>query len=259
MIPNSGDPLMTKIELAPGIVQYQFPPREDKHYGFSLVVLLNEESKSALLIDTGYEEHASAVLADLVAMGYALWVAVISHFHPDHILGLQALPKIDIIGSPKWEETLLHYGTLEELRTFVPTQITSQDTGINFGRFHLDFRPAPGHAPCSQYTVIDKAFIHVADNVMTSNDGQDILPWAELDTISDHIASLELLRDYKGYTFLLSHGRNLVDEQLQMEAIENRVRYFQNILKGKGSFSYEQATQGCTREFLHQEWLIRKE
>ena len=150
MIPNPGELLMTRIELAPGVVQYQFPPREDKHYGFSLVVLLNEESRSALLIDTGYEEHAAAVLADLVTMDYALKVAVISHFHPDHILGLQALPKIDIIGSPKWEETLLHYGTIEELKTFVPTQIASRDTGINFGRFHLDFRPAAGHAPAGR-------------------------------------------------------------------------------------------------------------
>lgn len=250
---------MNKSRLAPGVVQYQFPPRDGKHYGFGLHVLLDEETNSALLIDTGYEEHAAAVLADLVAMGYELKVAVISHFHPDHILGLQALPRIDIIGSPKWEDTLSHYGTRDELAVFVPTQVTAEDVGISFGRFHLSFRPAPGHAPCSQYTIIDNKFVHVADNVMTSSDGQDILPWAELGTISAHITSLELLRKFTDHTFLLSHGCVMDDRQRQIEAIDNRVRYFQNVLIGKGSFSYEQAIEGCTREFLHQEWLIRKE
>ena len=250
---------MNKSELASGIVQYQFPPREDKHYGFSLYVLLDEESNSALIIDTGYEEHAAAVLADLVTMGYELKAAVISHFHPDHILGLQVLPSLDIIGSPRWEETLLQYGTPDELEAFLPTQVTNEESGISFGHFQLRFRYAPGHAQCTQYTIIDNAFVHVADNVMTSNEGRDILPWAELDTIADHITSLELLREFKNHTFLLSHGCTLAGEQTQLVAIDNRIRYFQNVLEGKGAFSYEQATQGCTCEFLHQEWLIRKE
>lgn len=250
---------MIKTELASGIIQYQFPPREGKQYGFGLHVLLDEDAKSALLIDAGYEEHASAVLADLKSTGYALKAAVISHFHPDHILGLQALPSIDIIGSPRWEETLFQYGSPDELKALVPSQITEEDTGISFGRFQLRFRYAPGHAQCTQYTVIDKAFVHVADNVMTSNDGQDILPWAELDTIADHITSLELLREFKDHTFLLSHGCTMVNKRTQLEAIDNRIRYFRNVLEGKGAFSYEQATRGCTCEFLHQEWLIRKE
>ena len=250
---------MIKTELAPGIFQYKFPPREGKQYGFVLHVLLDEETKSALLIDAGYEEHASAVLADLKSTGYALKAAVISHFHPDHILGLQVLPSIDIIGSPRWEETLLQYGTPDELKAFLPTQVTNEESGISFGHFQLRFRYAPGHAQCTQYTIIDNAFVHVADNVMTSNEGRDILPWAELDTIADHITSLELLREFKNHTFLLSHGCTLADEQTQLVAIDNRIRYFQNVLEGKGTFSYEQATQGCTCEFLHQEWLIREE
>ncbi len=250
---------MRKTEVASGLVQYQFPPRDDKHFGFNLHALLDEGSRSALLIDTGYEEHAAAVLADLRANGYELKVAVISHFHPDHILGLQALPQIDVMGSPRCEETLTQYGAREEWEIFVPTRVTQEDSEIRFGRFHLRFRYAPGHAPCSQYTLIDDTFVHVADNVMTSNDGQDILPWAEFDAISDHITSLKMLREFKGRTFLLSHGCALAEDQTQLEAISNRIRYFRNVLDGHGAFSYEQATQGCTCRFLHQEWLIRKQ
>jgi len=250
---------MIKTELAPGLIQYLFPPREGKRYGFGLHVLLNETTKSALIIDTGYEEHAAAVLADLTSTGYTLKAAVVSHFHPDHILGLRALPSINIIGSSRWEETLLQYGERDELKAFVPTQITNEESEISFGRFHLGFRPAPGHAPCSQYTMIDNTFVHVADNVMTSNEGQDILPWAEFDNIADHIDSLELLREFKNHTFLLSHGCTLADEQVQRDAIDNRIRYFRNVLDGNGTASYEGATRGCTCEFLHQEWLIHRE
>ena len=142
---------------------------------------------------------------------------------------------------------------------FVPTQMTKEDSEIVFGRFRLRFRLAPGHAPCSQYTLIDDAFVHVADNVMTSNDCQDILPWAEFDAISDHITSLEILREFKGCIFLLSHGCEMEDEQVQLRAIDDRIRYFRNVLEGGGVFTYEQATCDCTCRFLHQEWLIRKE
>ena len=250
---------MNKAGIASGIVRYQFPPREGKHYGFNLYVLLDEETNSALLVDTGYEEHAAVVLADLRANGYELKAAVISHFHPDHILGLQALPPIEVIGSPRWEETLTQFGPREEWEMFVPAQMTLEDTEIGFGRFLLKFLRAPGHSVCSQYTLIDDTFVHVADNVMTSNDGHDILPWAEFDAISDHISSLETLREFIGRTFLLSHGCKLIDERTQLEAIDNRIRYFRNVMEGAGDFSYEQATRGCTCKYLHQEWLIRKE
>jgi len=250
---------MNKTEITAGIIRYQFPPQEDRHFGFNLCTLLDEETKLALLIDTGYEEHAALVLDDLRSGGYELKSVVISHFHPDHVLGLQALPSIEIMGSPRYEETLSQYGPREDWGKFIPTQVTKEDGETRFGRFKLRFRPAPRHAPCSQYTLIGDAFVHVADNVMTSNGCQDILPWAEFDAISEHIASLELLREFRGRTFLLSHGCELEEEQVQLKAIDNRIRYFRNILKGGGTFSYEEATRGCTCQFLHQEWLIRKE
>ncbi len=250
---------MLKREIASGILCYQFPPAEGKHFGFSLYVLLDAQTRSALIIDTAYESQASAVRADLIAMGYELTTAVISHFHPDHIVGLQALPDIEIVGNARWEETLFQFGSKDELTPFFPTQVATESTTLVFGRFNLGFRPSPGHSACSHYTIIDDSFVHVADNVMTSNEGQDILPWAEFDAIADHIASLELLRTLANRTFLLSHGRTLVDEQTRIEAIDNRVRYFKNVLEGNGTYSYARATKGCTCEFLHQEWFIHTE
>ncbi|MBU1048539.1 MBL fold metallo-hydrolase [Candidatus Bipolaricaulota bacterium] len=250
---------MVKREIASGILCYQFPPAEGKHFGFSLHVLLDEQTRTALIIDTAYESQASAVRADLTAMGYGLTTAVISHFHPDHIVGLQALPDIEIVGNSRWEETLFQFGSKDELTPFFPTQVATESTRLAFGPFNLGFRPAPGHSACSQYTIIDNSFVHVADNVMTSNEGQDILPWAEFAEIADHIASLELLRTLANRTFLLSHGRTLDNKNTRLEAIDNRIRYFQNVLDGDGAYPYEQATRGCTCEFLHQEWFIQRD
>jgi len=250
---------MLRTEISAGVVRYRFPPREGKHFGFNLYALLDEAARQALLIDTGYEEHAAAVLRDLQERGYTLERVVLSHFHPDHILGLRALPQVPIVGSPRYEETLCEYGPREEWEEFVPTLTPGEAAPVLFGPFHLRFQLAPGHSPCSQYTLIDSEFIHVADNVMTSNDGLDILPWAAFGYVSDHIASLEHLRSSIDRTFLLGHGVEMRDRAIKESAIENRIRYFRNVLATDGRASYAQATAGCGCEFLHQEWLIRKD
>ena len=249
---------MNKTEIAAGIIRYQFPPPEDMHFGFNLYALLDEGTKSALLIDTGYEGHAASVLDDLRAAGYELKATVISHFHPDHVFGVHALPPIEIIGSSRYEETLREFEP-QEREMLIPTRLTDEISKLAFGQFCLRFIMAPGHSPCSQYTLIDETFVHLADNVMTSNDCQDILPWAEFDTITDHIASLEILREFKDRTFLLSHGCELKDQDVKREAIDNRIRYLQNILGGAGGITYEEASRDCTCRFLHQEWHIRRE
>ena len=248
---------MQQIDVAENIVQYSFPPRDGKQYGFNLTILRDALTQEALLIDTGYEEHASAVRDSLESRGIKLRTAVISHFHPDHILGLSQLTLIEVLGSPRCEETLSTYGDREEWTPYAPTRHTSAERVERFGPFELRFVFAPGHAPCSQYTLIGEGFVHVADNIMTSNDGQDVLPWAPFDEIPAHITSLEMLRAYRSRTFLLSHGVVLSDEETRCAAIDNRIRYFQNVLQGGGLFDYRQATRGCTCDFLHQEWLIR--
>jgi len=249
---------MKKLRITEGIVQYRFPAHEGKHYGFNILALLDETEKTAWLIDTAYEEEAGGVRHDLEEAGYKITGAVISHFHPDHVLGLNALPKIDVIGSPRAEETLTEYGERAEWEAFCPTRKVGPADAVRFGPFALTFRPAPGHAPCSMYTLIDDTLIHVADNVMTSNDGQDILPWAEFERISDHIESLELLRTFADRTMLLSHGVTIDDSLVLNEAIDNRVKYFRAVLDGDGAIDCEQATAECTCDFLHQEWHVRK-
>lgn len=250
---------MERLQLAERIVQYRFPPEPGKHYGFNITSLLDENEKRAPLIDTAYEEQAAAVHADLTTRGIELEGVIVSHFHPDHVMGLKALPRGTVYGSARHEETLRYYTDDEERRAFTPTDPVSNDTRFMFGQLDLAFRLAPGHSPCSMYTLIGGRFLHVADNIMTSNTGQDILPWAAYDLIQDHIESLEALGEFGSRTLLLSHGIVLSDDRSIHEAIANRVGYFRAVLAGRGKVSYEEAVEGCTCEFLHREWLIRKD
>ncbi|MBU0595628.1 MBL fold metallo-hydrolase [Candidatus Bipolaricaulota bacterium] len=249
---------MEKLRVAEGILQYRFPPHEGKHYGFNILALLDEEKKAAWLVDTAYEEQAGAVRRELEKAGYTITGAVISHFHPDHVLGLAALPKMIVIGSPRAEETLSPFGEPEEWEARRPTRSVGESDVVRFGPFELRFRFAPGHSPCSMYALIDDRFVHVADNVMTSNDGRDILPWAEFERIQDHIDSLDLLREFGDRTALLSHGVTIDDAAILNEAIDNRIKYFRAVLDGDGAISIDEATADCKCDFLHKEWLIRK-
>ena len=250
---------MDRLQIDERVVQYRFPPKSGNRYGFNLTVLFSEDGRRALLIDTAYEEQASAVLADLTAREAELAGVIVSHFHPDHVTGLKVLPRVSVYGSARFEETLRYYTDEGERRAFTPTDPVTDDTRFTFDRLDLSFRLAPGHSPCSMYTLIDDRLLHVADNIMTSNAGQDILPWAAFDLIEDHIRSLEALRGFDARTLLLSHGIVLDDQHVIDAAIENRVSYFRAVLSGGGRLTYEQATAACTCDFLHQEWLIRQD
>ena len=107
------------------------------------------------------------------------------------------------------------------------------------------------------YTLVGDCYLHVADNIMTSDAGQDVLPWAAYHLIHAHIESLEALRGLGPRSLLLSHGVVLDDERVIDEAIANRVRYFRAVLASEGKLSYEEATEGCICNFLHRERLIQ--
>ena len=134
-----------------------------------------------------------------------------------------------------------------------------EDLGsVTFGKFTLRFLPAPGHSDCTIYTIIDERYVHVADNLMASNDGVPILPWALFDEVPAHIRSLEKLGEFKNHTLLLSHGQSITGESVAVE-VDSRLKYLRAVLEGEGEISYEQAVKDCACDFLHSEWHIRKE
>ena len=95
---------MEKTAIAKNLVQYQFPPNPGTHFGFNIFALL--AGADALLIDAGFEKHATAVRDDLARGGCRPRQIIISHFHDDHISGLKALPKLAVLGSGRYQTSL---------------------------------------------------------------------------------------------------------------------------------------------------------
>ncbi len=243
---------MNRTLITDNLYQYQFPPEEGKQYGFNLYALASGEK--VLLIDTAYEQQAAEALVDLVSNGYGLEHILISHFHPDHISGLNVLPAATVWGSDQYAATLdEHYAPQEQL-SFSPVQTLSESSRLEFGAFTLSFRSAPGHSCCSMFTIIDEHCIHVADNLIAANDGTPILPWSPLDQMDDHIRSLQLLKELQPQVVLLGHGKSIAGEAAICAEIDDRLKYLYAVRETNGAATFEEATTRCSCRFLYREW-----
>jgi len=245
---------MKRINHAQDLVQYQFEPEPGKAHGLNVYSLLTENH--ALLIDTGYEEHAKLVLEDLHTRGYSVSQVVLSHFHPDHVFGLQALKNVRVFGSEYYAGTLGKYPP-ENQDPFMEIQKLTDGARLQFGGFQLAFHSAPGHSPCSMYTVINDSFIHVADTLIAANDGQPICPFAEYENIGEHILSLERLMEMSPQTLLLGHGKSIEGKTAIKEEITDRLIYLRAIRDSGGKISFKEATIKCTCRFLNEQWHIQ--
>jgi glyoxylase-like metal-dependent hydrolase (beta-lactamase superfamily II) len=247
---------LKKTLIEGNFYQYQFPPRPDhpkELWGFNFFVLVHDQE--ALIIDTGFAEHAAAVKADLIQSGIELRKVILSHFHHDHIMGLSVLPGVVVWGSERWPvEDEAPFATWEKL---LPIRALNDTASLKFGTFSLNFRLAPGHSPCSLYTIINSRYVHVADNLMATNEGAPILPWAEFKDVGEHIRSLELLQDLAPEIVLLGHGKSITGQDPIREEIDNRLKYLRAVRDGNGEFSVEQATVDCTCRFLCERWHIQ--
>lgn len=245
---------MQIIQITNEFLCYQFPARPDRHFGFNIHALIDRDR--ALLIDTGFEDHAESVRSDLQRRGIKPVGAIISHFHDDHIFGLKALPKMDVYGSPRYGETLdREIPDWQDRLAFQPSRLLSDDTRFSFGGFTFRFLVMPGHAACNVYTLINDDWIHVGDDIMLSNQGEPLLASVEGDRLGDHIDSLNRLRDFSDRTFLLAHGTPIRDATAILSSINNRISYLQAVQTAWPSYiSIEQAIATCDCDFLHKNW-----
>lgn len=239
-------------QITNNLMLFLFPQQENKHFGFNIYAFLGENE--SLLIDSGFEMHGRAVKNYLTDNGYPPRKVILSHFHHDHIFGLKAMPGIHKYGSKHFQITLDLYTRPEVQARFTPDTLLADGENLIFGDFRLKFLVMPGHASCNVYTIINDQFIHVGDDLMTSNDGAALLPSVELNRIGEHIASLEKLIEYSKLTFLLSHGPPLNGKEVIESAIDNRLRYLNAVNRSNQPISIDEALAGCSCEFLHKEW-----
>jgi glyoxylase-like metal-dependent hydrolase (beta-lactamase superfamily II) len=167
--------------------------------------------------------------------------------------GLKALPKAAVYGSAQNKITLGLWTDENDHPYYMPTVAVEDTISMEFGEHSIRLIPFPGHSACTLLTLIDGAYLQIADEIMFSDNGEPILPGAEPGETERHAESLKRLKAYSSYIFLPAHGRPLSGaEEIERQA-DKRIAYFSAILKAGGSIPYEQAIKE-SGGFLHSEW-----
>jgi len=244
---------MTKKELATGIIHYMFPPTTSK-FGFNIVAVV--DGSKAILIDVAYEAQAQQVLDDLSAKGITIGKIIISHFHADHLFGINALPDVPIYGGSRYEETLVfEKSTEEEIKKYTPTVAVDKPTILEFGRHKLEMIPLAGHSVCTMLVKINGQFLYVADELVFHNDGRQTLPYlcdGKRD-IKRQLESLHRLKEYTDLTIIPGHGPAF-DGSLLRKYIRNLEIYLNAVLEADGKITYEDAVRNCDYPLLQSNW-----
>jgi len=234
-------------EIEKNLLKFIFDPKKDNKFGYNIFALIHGDK--AMIIDSGYRMHSAEVKENLQEKGISIENVIISHFHLDHINGLNELPEAHIIGSADYEKTLDIYVDAEKHHIYTPDIKVEDEYSMKYGDFDIEIKSFPGHANCSLLTIINDKYVHVGDELMFSNDGVPILPFIGKSHIKRHIISLEKLKAYTKYIILPSHGKIIRNEELLLKDIENRLKYLKAIDAKSEKISYEEAVKECDQEF----------
>lgn len=239
-------------EMEKDFYRFIFGPRKNTKFGYNFYVLV--DGNQALIIDTGFREHAYEVKEYLAQMDIAITKVIFTHFHLDHINGLNALDKVEIIGSDSYQEALDIYVDKEKQDFYKPTTPIHDDYEFEFGGFKIKMMKSPGHAQCSMLTLINDKYLHVGDELMFSNEGLSVIPLVGKTKIKRQLSSLENLKQYVNYIILTSHGETDQNEGELLKQIDHRIKYLRAIDESKEKISFEQAVSDTGSDFLHPEW-----
>jgi len=242
--------IISKIEDS--FYLYTFPPRKDDKFGYNIYAMIDENE--ALIVDTGFRNHIKLVEEDLENKNIKIKKVIISHFHLDHILGLKEINPEKIIGSNDYEKTLDVYVDSEKHHLFTPDIKVDKEMNLKFGHFKLKIQKFPGHAQCSLLININNKYLHIGDELMYTNQGEDLLPFVGKSVIKRHIESLEKLKTYKNFIILPSHGKIIKEEEKIEKDINNRLCYLKAVDSKSEKISYEEAVVECNTEFHHPYW-----
>ena len=249
---------MLKQIISDGIIRYDFPASPGRHDGTNIYAVW--EGDKVILIDAGYIPQAQQVLDDLMDKGFSIEGVVISHFHEDHMEGLQVLPKTTVYGGAAYQTTLDTWTEKDEHHYYTPAVPVRDTYTIALGGHTLVLIPFPGHSQCTLLTMIDDTYLHIADEMLFSDTGEPILPCPERYCIGRHVESLNRLKAYDQYILLPAHGLPLSGAARIRREIDNRAAYLRAVLCFDGEISYEEAIRKCDCSFLHSEWhkYVRK-
>ena len=238
---------MIKKEISTNLYQYSF----SKNGGFEYNIIACIHNQKALLIDTGYTEHAEAVKKDLQSMSVDVDVIIWSHCHEDHIVGTALFPEAKIYAGKFYEQNYkMNLTEHPQLEQCVPQHIFDHIDHVNesfsFGPFDIRSHHTPGHSVCSNTTVIttsdNKKIMHVADLIIFSEDKRAAIPYVL--TASEHIDSLNRLLEIDADIMVMGHGDPIKGKTDIQNAVDNRLYYLQKLLDSKGTLPLAECLKG---------------
>lgn len=222
---------MNKVKINEYVTMYQFPFVIDE-CSVNVSVVFNEEG-DFVLIDSGFEHNMEELKKELdfSRCKYIL----ITHHHSDHVFGVRALPKIDIIGHKDYLTALDDMnGLVPEanytLEGTVPTIFMEDNEELIFGNHAFKFIHHPLHTQSSMLILLNDEILFTGDELLFLRDGQD--------TISAFFANNELSdKSYDqlieiaiGKTIVPGHG-NLPSNDIK-NIIDKKYQYISLVKKG---------------------------
>jgi len=244
---------MKRVKISENLIGYQHEGKTDNSLGYNSYVFLN--GKEALVLDTAYPEHLNHVIEDLKEEGIIITKVLPSHYHPDHFEGLRLLDGVEIFGTHYSLETLNEFELSEdEEKIFRPTTFIKEGEEVWFGDHTFKIIIVQGHSDCSMFILINNQYLHIGDTYMTLNTGEHSLPYVAWDGVEKHMEALKELIKYNKHTIFLSHGSLCDSVENMMSGIQDRIRYFESLLKSDNKVSVDEALLGTQNTFINHSW-----
>lgn len=241
--------------VSKSIYQYVFTENDSKpDLEVNITALIS--GKKALLIDTAYSRHAVQVKQHLQSQGIEVEKIVLSHYHPDHAAGATEFPDAELLSSVNYKDNFKQSNEVwdKEHDYRQPEVVLMHEDEITFGDFTLRFVEAPGHSECSLVTIIDNEAAHVGDLIMSDSNGKPIIPYICADgSFTNHIASLQALKELSIERLLLSHGAAIKKSEIDKE-VNRRAYYLEKVYESGGTVSLDDALLGGSSKWNFVQW-----
>lgn len=225
---------MEKIKVMDNLYLYEFAGD-----GIMLpdTITVIARDNQALLIDTAFPEYAERVKIDLEEQGISVKIIILSHYHSDHVSGCPVFSPCDIYASEYYEPNYNNCKVWEPGYTYLrPQHLIKAGDSLSFAGFSLEFIHAPGHSKCSIITKITDKIIHVGDLIMKTKEKKIALPSiTDGGDFTEHIASLELIREIAPDIALIPHGGLVESKENIIEDIEERIYYLEKTASSMGT------------------------
>lgn len=208
-------------------------------------VLLLDDKRGAVLVDTGYCTHKAQTLA-LVreALGGAedastgLRLIVNTHLHSDHCGGNAhlsaaygcpiAVPPGDYQAAVDWDQALLSYAqTGQQCERFMPTQKLQPGTTLEQAGRHWQVMAAPGHDPHSVILFEPEAGVLISADALWEHGFGIVFPEIDGGTGFEGVEkTLDVIAGLPARVAIPGHGSAFTDIATALKEARERLAFF---------------------------------